>query len=77
MCLAFVVFFPAGSLLIRLGRFKGVLYVHAAIQVFAYILALVGMGMGIYVANSPTKAGEPSYVCYASKLGVCSETARG
>lgn len=62
MCLAFVVFFPAGSLLIRLGHFKGALYVHAGIQFFAYMMALAGMGMGVYIANSPTRAGGPSWI---------------
>ena len=76
MCLAFVVFFPAGSLLIRLGHFKGALYVHAGIQFFAYMMALAGMGMGVYVANSPTRAGEPSWVSYASRLATPSGTAR-
>ena len=62
MCLAFVIFFPSGSLLIRLGHFKGVVYVHAAIQMFAYAMALAGLGLGVYVANAPTKVGMPSQV---------------
>ena len=62
MCLAFVIFFPLGSFVIRLGHFKGVVYVHAGIQMFAYIMALAGMGLGIYVAHAPTKVGRPSLV---------------
>ena len=62
MCLAFVIFFPAGSVVVRLGRFNGVVYVHAGIQMFAYVLALAGMGLGVYVANAPTKAGRESKV---------------
>ena len=62
MCLAFVIFFPSGSLLIRLGHFKGVVYVHAGIQMFAYAMALAGLGLGVYVANAPTKVGRPSQV---------------
>ena len=62
MCLAFVIFFPSGSLLIRLGRFKGVVYAHAGIQMFAYAMALAGLGLGVYVAHAPTKVGRPSKV---------------
>ena len=62
MCLAFVIFFPSGSLLIRLGHFKGVVYLHAGIQMFAYMMALAGLGLGVYVANAPTKLGYPSQV---------------
>ena len=57
MCLAFVVFFPLGSSVIRLGSFKGVIYVHAGIQIFAYFLALAGMGLGVYVAHAPATLG--------------------
>ena len=68
MCLAFVIFFPAGSFMIRLGRFKGVVYVHAGIQLFAYMMAVAGMGLGIYVANVSTKFGKPSLVFSAQQL---------
>lgn len=63
MCLAFVIFFPAGSFVIRLGHFKGVVYVHAAIQMFAYMMSLAGMGMGVYLANAPKKFGRHTQVC--------------
>ncbi len=62
MCLAFVIFFPLGSFVIRLGHFKGVVYVHAGIQMFAYAMALAGMGLGAYVAHAPTKVGRPNQV---------------
>lgn len=54
-CLAFAIFFPAGSFVIRFGHFGAAVYVHATIQMFAYIVALTGMGLGIYtyVANAP------------------------
>ena len=58
MCLAFVIFFPLGAFVIRLGgRSKGVVYVHAGIQMFAYVMALTGLGLGVYVANAPTTLG--------------------
>ncbi|CAF9916024.1 hypothetical protein IMSHALPRED_002945 [Imshaugia aleurites] len=57
MCLAFVIFFPAGSFVIRLGKFKGAIYVHAAIQMFAYMMAIAGMGMGSWIAHAPKKLG--------------------
>lgn len=62
MCLAFVILFPAGSFLLRLAHFKGLVYVHAGIQMFAYMMALAGMGLGVYAANSPTRIGAPSQV---------------
>lgn len=76
MCLAFVIFFPAGSFVIRLGRFKGVVYVHAGIQMFAYIMALAGMGLGIYVSNVSTKFGRPSLVSYAPQPALTQEPVR-
>ena len=63
MSLAFVIFFPAGSFVIRLGKFKGTVYVHAGIQMFAYMMALAGLGLGAYVAHAPTKVGRPNQVC--------------
>lgn len=68
MCLAFVIFFPAGSFVIRLGHFKGVVYVHAAIQMFAYILALAGMGVGAFLAHAPTKFGRPNQVIHTRRF---------
>lgn len=65
MCLAFALCFPAGSILIRLGHFKGVVYVHAGVQLFAYMMALGGMGMGVWLANAPKLVGEKTRVAYA------------
>lgn len=53
MGLAFVLFYPAGAMLIRLATFKGVLWVHAAVQAFASVLALVGLGLGVYIGVTP------------------------
>ena len=64
MCLAFVIFMPAGAIIIRIGKFKGVVYVHAGLQMFAYILALAGMGLGAYVCHAPTVVGRPNQVIH-------------
>ena len=68
MCLAFVVFMPAGAIVIRLGHFRGVVNVHAGIQMFAYLMALAGMGVGIWVAHVPTKFGRPNQVINTRQL---------
>ena len=50
--LAFVIFFPVGAILIRLGSFRGVWLVHGIFQLFAYIVYIVAFGLGIYMANN-------------------------
>ena len=50
--LAFLVFFPSGAIFIRvpfLSKFGGI-WVHAAIQIFAYCLFIAAAGLGIYIA---------------------------
>ncbi|KAJ4304675.1 hypothetical protein N0V90_000202 [Kalmusia sp. IMI 367209] len=49
--LAFVIFFPFGSIAIRLASFTGVVWFHAAFQLFAYGLYIVAFGLGIHIAN--------------------------
>ncbi|PSN74195.1 hypothetical protein BS50DRAFT_10059 [Corynespora cassiicola Philippines] len=52
--LAFVIFFPLGSILIRLGSFPGLWLVHGVFQIFAYILYIAAFGIGIwFVRNLP------------------------
>ena len=77
MCLAFVIFMPAGAFIIRLGRFKGAVNVHAGVQIFAYMMALAGMGLGVYVANAPTKLGIKSQVIHSLPLTPCSNYHQG
>jgi hypothetical protein len=48
---AFVLFMPLGVFLIRLTSFKGLVWVHAGIQVFAYIVALAAFGLGAWMAT--------------------------
>ncbi|KAL8775921.1 MAG: hypothetical protein Q9194_003501 [Teloschistes cf. exilis] len=55
MGIAFVIFFPAGAILIRLLRSPNAIWIHAATQLFAYTLALAGFGLGVYIAVYPRK----------------------
>ncbi|KAL1797220.1 hypothetical protein ACET3X_003826 [Alternaria dauci] len=48
--LAFVIFFPAGSIAIRLASFPGVLWFHALFQIFAYMTYTAAFGLGIWLA---------------------------
>ena len=49
MSLAFVIFLPMGAMIIRLLSFRNLVWVHAGIQIFAYTMALAGMGLGVYL----------------------------
>lgn len=51
-CFAFVFLFPIGGILIRIGNFSGCLWVHAGIQMFAYLIYIIAFGMGVYLATS-------------------------
>ena len=48
---AFVLFMPLGVFLIRLTSFKGLVWAHAGIQVFAYLVALAAFGLGAWLAT--------------------------
>ena len=52
MSLAFVIFYPLGAVLIRVLGGKGAIQIHAGTQAFAYILALAGFGMGVWIAKN-------------------------
>ena len=54
MAFTFVIVFPLGALLIRVASIKGLVWVHAAVQGFGYILAFTGLGLGTYIAIVPT-----------------------
>lgn len=49
--LAFVVLFPVGAILIRLASFSGLVWVHGAFQICAYLVYIVAFGLGVYLAN--------------------------
>lgn len=46
--LAFLVFFPIGAIIMRLGKFNNVVAVHVATQVFAWLLFITAFGLGLY-----------------------------
>lgn len=49
--LAFVALFPMGGILIRIANFTGLVWVHAALQMLAYIIYLIAFAMGVYMAT--------------------------
>lgn len=52
--LAFVLLFPIGGILIRLGSFRGLWLVHGLFQLLAYLIYIAAFGIGIYLAmNMP------------------------
>ncbi|KAJ4332671.1 hypothetical protein N0V95_009609 [Ascochyta clinopodiicola] len=46
--LAFVVLFPVGAIIMRLGKFNNVLGIHVATQIFAWLLFITAFGLGLY-----------------------------
>ncbi|KAH6644678.1 integral membrane protein [Boeremia exigua] len=56
--LAFVILFPVGSILIRLGSFRGAWLIHGLFQVFAYLVYTAAVGIGIWLAQqAPAEVG--------------------
>jgi len=53
MGLAFAFLMPVGAIVMRVAKVKGVIWYHAAIMLFAYILAIAGLGLGVYIAIKP------------------------
>lgn len=49
--LAFVILFPSGAIAIRLASFTGVVWLHAAFQVFAFLVYIAAFGLGVYLAT--------------------------
>jgi hypothetical protein len=49
--LAFVILFPSGAIAIRLASFPGIVWLHAAFQVFAYLVYIAAFGLGVYLAT--------------------------
>ena len=51
MCLAFIIGFPLGAFLIRLASFRGLVWIHATVQLLSYLGAIIGLGLGVYIAR--------------------------
>ncbi|KAJ4288559.1 hypothetical protein N0V90_011796 [Kalmusia sp. IMI 367209] len=49
--LAFVILFPMGSILIRLGSFPGLWLVHGLFQLFAFLVYISAFGIGIWLTQ--------------------------
>lgn len=52
-CLAFAFFFPIGGILIRVAHFKNTLWIHAGLQVAAYVVYIAAVVMGIWIVQNP------------------------
>ena len=52
MGLAFVAFFPLGSTIIRLFLFNGLVWVHTGVQLFGFLLAVIGLGLDLYISTN-------------------------
>ena len=48
--LAFVGLFPIGGILIRVASFTGLVWVHAALQIIAFLVYVAAFGIGIWIA---------------------------
>lgn len=71
MGLAFALLFPTGSFLIRLLSFRGLVWVHAAFQMFTYAIALAGLGLGVYISVWPSEVSEANLIgTYHPVLGL-------
>lgn len=46
--LAFLVFFPLGSIVMRVGGFNGVLQAHIATQILSWLLFIAAFGLGLW-----------------------------
>ena len=51
MGFAFVLLMPLGVFLIRLTSFKGLIWAHAGVQIFAYLVAVAAFGLGAWMAT--------------------------
>lgn len=68
--IAFVAIFPIGAMLIRLVSFKGLVWIHAGLQIFGYVIFIAAAGIGIFVANKNDYLLEPHAVIGMLLLGL-------
>jgi hypothetical protein len=50
--LAFVLLFPIGAILIRLGSFRGAWLIHGIFQLVAYIVYTAAFGLGVWMVQN-------------------------
>lgn len=53
MGFTFAFLLPMGAIILRISTVRGLVWIHAGIQAFAWILALIGLGLGVYIAIYP------------------------
>jgi len=59
MGVAFAVLYPLGAISIRLLSFRSLVWLHAGWMAFTYLIVLVGMGLGIYIAKNKELVSTP------------------
>lgn len=47
--LAFLIMFPSGAIFIRFARFRGLVWIHAAVQLTGYFVYVAAAGLGIHM----------------------------
>jgi len=52
MGIAFLGFYPLAAILMRLARFRYVVWIHAGLQIFAMLVMYAGLGTGIWFAKA-------------------------
>ncbi|KAL9620157.1 MAG: hypothetical protein Q9160_005272 [Pyrenula sp. 1 TL-2023] len=50
-CLAWALFFPLGGIIIRILRSRHLVWLHAALQIFAYAMFTAAVGLGIWLVQ--------------------------
>ena len=58
----FIVGFPLGAFLIRLCSFRGLVWIHAGLQLLSYFGALIGLALGVYVGIKDKNVCQVSYI---------------
>jgi hypothetical protein len=53
--IAFVLFFPIGAMIIRIGNVRNLIWIHAGWMGFTYLIALGSIGIGIHIALTTQK----------------------
>ncbi|KAK5045579.1 hypothetical protein LTR84_009197 [Exophiala bonariae] len=67
--IAFVAILPVGAILVRLTSFHGLLWTHASLQIFGYIVFIAAAGLGIFIAKGGAYLHEPHAIIGMILLG--------